>query len=218
MTKGSDTQLDDYDAVKRVVVILQPFADPDRERIIRWTREKLGMVPAPSVGSTPPPGPSGGAGSAGTPGGGVSTPPASDIKSFITAKAPKNGTQLAATVAYFNRFLAREGEKKETINAEDLLEACRKADWDRPAVPAQTLINAFSEGVFDKVGRGSYALNTVGENLVAMVLPAKEGEVAKVKASRRRGRTKPTARSTGSSRAKKTAKKAGRKTAKRSRK
>jgi hypothetical protein len=59
MTRASDGQPDDYDAVKQVVVIVQPFTDPDRERIIRWTREKLGMTPAPSSGPPTPPSPSG---------------------------------------------------------------------------------------------------------------------------------------------------------------
>lgn len=214
MTKASDSQPDDYDAVKQVVVILQPFPDADRERIIRWTREKLGMAPAPNVGAAAPQGQSGGAGSTPPGSGATSTPPASDIKSFIETKDPKNGTQLTATVAYYNKFLARDGEKKETITAEDLLDACRKAERDRPKVPAQTLINAFAEGVLDKVVRGAYALNTVGENLVAMVLPAKEGVTPKVKPSRARNRKEAHRGGT----ARKGVAKSAKKSAKRSRK
>jgi hypothetical protein len=41
--------------------------------------------------------------------------------------------------------------------------------------PAQTLINAHGAGLLDTAERGAYAINSVGENLVAMTLP---GEAA----------------------------------------
>jgi hypothetical protein len=34
---------DDLEAVRSLADTLQPFASEDRERIIRWAREKLGM-------------------------------------------------------------------------------------------------------------------------------------------------------------------------------
>ena len=37
---------DDLDAVRSLTDTLQPFSNDDRERIIRWAREKLGMVSA----------------------------------------------------------------------------------------------------------------------------------------------------------------------------
>lgn len=158
---------DDLEAVREIASTLEPFQAADRERIIRWARERLGMAaPAASL-QLPGPLPASGSAAA-TPG---TTPPATDIKSFIKAKNPKNDTQLAATVAYFYRFTAPEGERKDAISGPDLLEACRLADWKRPARAAQTMVNAFGAGVFDKAGTGSYRLNSVGENLVAMVLP-----------------------------------------------
>ena len=147
MTKS----LDDLDATRQVVAILEPFESIDRERIIRWAREKLGMIIIPPTGG----------------GAGLNNPPpltstnpaaASDIKSFVESKNPKNDTQLAATVAYYYRFLAPETERKESITSGDLLEACRKADRTRPARAAQTMVNAFSAGLFDKAGHGSYNL------------------------------------------------------------
>ncbi len=35
---------DDLDAVRQLTDILTPFNDQERERIIRWVKEKLGMV------------------------------------------------------------------------------------------------------------------------------------------------------------------------------
>ena len=42
---------DDLEAVRSLADTLQPFASEDRERIIRWAREKLGMTAsvAPAV-------------------------------------------------------------------------------------------------------------------------------------------------------------------------
>jgi len=88
------------------------------------------------------------------------------LKPFIGIAA------FAATVAYYYRFQAPEPQRKTAVTANDLQEACRLADRDRLVKPAQTLINAHGQGLLDKAGeRGSYAINTVGENLVAMALP-----------------------------------------------
>jgi hypothetical protein len=38
-------------------------------------------------------------------------------------------------------------------------------------VPAQVLVNAYQDGLFDRGGKSHYKLNSVGENLVAMALP-----------------------------------------------
>jgi len=166
MTKPAD----DFDAVRQIVEILEPFQAADRERAIRWAREKLGMTTPPALGSPlvvpPPPTPG-----VPPPAGGSPT----DVKAFVKAKNPKNDSQLAATVAYFYRFVAPEDKRQEAINSTDLLEACRLADRKRPARAAQTMINAYKAGVFDKAASGRYKLNSVGENLVAMVLPGDDG-------------------------------------------
>ncbi len=43
---------DDLEAVRLLADTLQPFASEDRERIIRWAREKLGMVSASASNTT----------------------------------------------------------------------------------------------------------------------------------------------------------------------
>ena len=176
MSKPSDV----FDAARQVAEILDPFDNSDRERIVRWAREKVGMAApaaaeAPRVAITTPM---------------TSSMPASgsvqpqDIRAFIEAKNPKNDTQLAAVVAYFNRFVSPE--RKDTVTTEDLVDACRKAVRRQPKRVAQTLVNAYQAGVFDKVDRGHYTLNSVGENLVAISLPERDGSGEPTAASRKK--------------------------------
>jgi hypothetical protein len=187
-------QADDLEAVRSVIAALEPFDHKDRGRIIRWACEKLGMtIPVESVASAaPPPVPSAlptppkaTESNANTPQGGL----ASDIKSFIAKKSPKGDNHLAATVAYFYQFEAPAAERKESIDKDDLIDACRRADRKRPARPAQVLVNAYLGGLLDRGERGQYRLNSVGENLVAMVLP--DGGMAAGAPGVRRSKGKP---------------------------
>ncbi len=182
MSKTSD----DLQAVRVLVETLEPFDPTDRERIIRWAREKLGMAGvAPGDHSFTPTHPMSGGGTPEShPSGG--TTPAANIRTFIQQKSPKNDLHLAAVVAHFHHFQAPPDQRKDSIAAEDLVDACRQADRHRPKSPSQTLINTFHAGFLDKAGdRGRYRLNSVGENLVAMVLPESESGRAQGRASRR---------------------------------
>jgi hypothetical protein len=182
MTKPTD----DLEAVRVIAEALQGFPKEEQERIIRWSREKVGLSASgqithpDTVGKsmaavlTQPPGVSG----------------TIDIKSFLDEKNPKSDNQLAAAVAYYYRFHVPEGKRKEEIGAEDLQDACRLAGRDRLKNPGQTLINALNQGLIDKgAERGKYSINTVGENLVAMVLPGSQA------VSKKRKKKKTTKRS-----------------------
>lgn len=159
---------DDLEAVRLLAETLQPFPNEDRERIVRWAREKLGMVStAPTVTKSVPPlepveRP------AGPP---ETTVSGTNIKSFVTQKAPKSDVHFAATVAYYHQFMAPADQRKDSITKEDLVEACRQVPRKRPKRPAQVLVNAYRDGVLDRGRTGHYKLNSVGENLVAMALP-----------------------------------------------
>lgn len=161
---------DDLEAVRLLADALEPFAVEDRERIIRWAREKLGMGTATAAA---PAGPSRvdvtaePARDAATAAG----PASVDIKKFVNEKAPRSDVHFAATVAYYHQFKALAQQRKDSITKEDLVEACRQVDRKRPKVPAQVLVNAYQDGLFDRGGKGHYTLNSVGENLVAMALP-----------------------------------------------
>jgi hypothetical protein len=46
------SKVDDLEAVRVLAETLHPFTSDDRERIIRWAREKLGMtVPVAGIGN-----------------------------------------------------------------------------------------------------------------------------------------------------------------------
>jgi hypothetical protein len=158
------TTPDEFDAVRTIVNTLEAFGADDQNRILRWAAEKLGLIQpqratsqsTAALPSTPP---------SETP----KAPGATDIKSFVASKKPKNDSQFVAVVAYYYRFEAPD--KKDSINKADLLDACRKVNYPRPPAPGQTLRNAVNAGLLDKADRGEFTINSVGENLVAVTLP-----------------------------------------------
>jgi hypothetical protein len=183
MTKPTD----DLEAVRTIVEALESFEADDKERIIRWAREKLKLPSAltqqqspashPSVAPTPP-----------------SSTTARDLRTFVAEKQPKSDVQFAATVAFYHRFEAPVHQRKDSINAEDLREACRLVNRERLKKPLQTLNNARNLGLLDSAGRGVFAINSVGENLVAMTLPAGRGEEPKPQSKRSKSGGRKTAR------------------------
>ena len=161
-------QLDDLEAVRTLITTLEKFEKDAQERIIRWAREKLGLEISlqtqPHLHSTAP----------------TTLPqispvehhPSKDLKSFVNEKNPSSDMQFAATVAYYYRFEAPHSERKESIDSNILQNAARLANRTRLSKPGQTLINAGFNGMLDKADeKGFYKINTVGENLVAMILP-----------------------------------------------
>jgi len=206
---------DDFDAVRMVIDALTGFEPTDQERIIRWAREKLGLRPSPAADSSkviraPAP-------DLALPGGGAPEVPgetSTDIKTFVQTKAPVTDNQFVAVIAYYFRFQAPEASRKNTINADDVLEACRLTGRQRPNKTAQTLVNAHNQGLLDRgEARGSYAINTVGENLVALTLPAGTGATGSQparRASRKKGTRKAPVKPVRKAVAKKASKKARR--------
>lgn len=178
--------LDDLEATRTIVGALGGFDARDQERILRWAREKLGLATAvnepPLQGRVVP------AALAQTPT--QSPTPALDIRSFMAKKSPSSDTQFAAAVAYYYRFEAPTHLRKESITAGDLREACRQVDRIRIKHLAQTLVNAHYQGLLDRGERGAYIINTVGENLVAMALPADGTVRSPVRIKSRLGVTK----------------------------
>lgn len=204
---------DDLDAVRIVVQTLEQFDKEERERIIRWAAEKLGMqlagkYTAPTVtvpGQQYPREPVDRSEVAQT-----------DLKSFVAAKGPKSETHFATTVAYYYRFEAPEDDHKEYINRDDLAGAVRTSKWGQGLRnPGQTLINAYHAGLLDKTaGRGQYRLNMVGENLVAVLLPLGGAPASASKPTKRAKKPSVTRKSTKAKKsglAKKTQKKRSRK-------
>lgn len=164
------TKPDDLEAVRTIITALQPFERNDQERILRWTREKLGLADHGPLTTAPP------ASQISSPSDAAavsrSAVSSRDIKSFIAEKAPASDRQFAAAVAYYHRFEAPEEARKDSITKDDLQEACRLTGRNRFPKPAQTLINTHNAGLLDKAERGAYSISTVGENLVAVTLPS----------------------------------------------
>lgn len=181
-------EFEDLDAVKIIVTALEKFTDEERRKIIKWSCEKLDMdyslervekmtAKSPFNPQT------------------LETPRLqtnNDIKSFVNLKNPKNDSQFAAVVAYYYKFEAPDEEKKDSISSEDLVEATRLANRTRLHKPAGTLHNAYSQaGLLNQSEHGKYKLNSVGENLVAMVLPGEnEGNATKSTTKRRKNTKK----------------------------
>lgn len=163
MTKPND----DLEAVRIIAEALKDFEKTEQERIIRWARERVGLDTAASLATAPTPQRQPTAATTSSESGKPST-----IKEFIDSKNPRKDIHFAATVAYYHRFEAPEGSKKDAINSADLQEACRLASRNRFKKPIGVLSNAEAMGLLDRHERGLFKINAVGENLVAMGLPS----------------------------------------------
>jgi hypothetical protein len=177
---------DDLEAVRAVVDALRAFPADDQRRILRWAQEKLGLpgssvVPTQVATATP------------TEEGGATTATSlrsRDIRTFLQEKRPSSDNEFAAAVAYYFAFEAPDAEKKSEIKASDLQHAARLSGRQRLKRPIVTLHNASKRGYLDKGrGRGSFRINTVGENLVAMTMPGLGGADAAVPGRRPRARS-----------------------------
>ena len=193
MTQQSQQPADDkshFDAAKKIVESLQGLDKASQALAMRFAAETLGLQLTPTSHmpiATVPPTPLGVL----TPSG---TPHSMDIKQFTVAKAPKSDQQFAAVVAYFYRFEAAEAQRRESIDADLLLEAARLAGRKRPSNARFTLNNAKNSGYLDATTAGKYRINSVGENLVAMALPGNTSESSSSENSKKKKLNKKTAR------------------------
>lgn len=180
-------QADDFDIAKAIFDQLKDVPAERQQRVLRWVSEGLGistLALAAEASSVSPISIATGNVGTQTSGGG------SDIKTFITAKAPKSDNQFAAAVAYFYRFEAPPAERRDAIDPTLLQEAARLAGRKRLGNPRATLNNAKAMGYLDSGARGEFMVNSVGENLVAMTLPGGVEAPAPRKRGGRRRATK----------------------------
>lgn len=188
-------ELEDFDTAKAVFEKLKDVPAERRTRILTWVAEGLGIfLQAPPPPATAPTSASTVPTTVQAP---ATHPPLSsvpDIKTFVASKAPKSDVQFAASVAYYYRFEAPPANRRETINGDTLQEAARLAGQTRLSNPAQTLRNAKNLGYLDGGSPGEFAINSVGENLVAMTLPGTAEPGTKGKRSKRVKKTKKNGR------------------------
>ncbi|MHB1236314.1 MAG: hypothetical protein ACYCY7_02015 [Gallionella sp.] len=163
----------DFDAAKAISDLLKDMDKDRQQRVLRWVAESLDITLHVRVGVPHDT-------TVGTAGSAVVTSALSpyqpegrptDIKSFVESKSPKNDIQFATVIAYYYRFEAPADDRLDTISAEVLQNATRLAGHTRFAKPLMTLNNAKKQGYLDAADRGSFRINSVGENLVAMTLP-----------------------------------------------
>lgn len=166
------TTKSDFMAAEEIKLILQGRDQAEQERIMRWVNESLGLktiAPLPAPSATPSPA------AAVSP---AVPPPAhapttiKDIRTFVADKAPKTDIHLATTIAYFYSFVAPKDQRKESVTPKDLDDACRLARGCSLKRALITLNNAVRLGLLNRADRGHFKINSVGENLVAMTLPA----------------------------------------------
>lgn len=175
-----------FDAAKIIVETLQGLDKTSQTLAMRFAAETLGLPSSPVTQSHATP-----VATAATPTSlpnSSGTPHSMDIKQFTATKAPKSDLQFAAVVAYFYRFEAPEAQRRDTVDADSLLEAARLAGRKRPSNPRFTLNNAKNAGYLDAATTGKYRINSVGENLVAMALPGNGSEGTPVRST---GKKKP---------------------------
>lgn len=92
-----------------------------------------------------------------------------DIRMLKEQRKPKSAIQMAALVAYYLQEIAPIEDRKEVINAHDIVKYFKLAPYNLPTGKngaADTLNNAKRAGYLETSGTGTYKLNLVGYNLV----------------------------------------------------
>ncbi|HVM91895.1 MAG TPA: hypothetical protein VMT67_03735 [Terriglobales bacterium] len=176
-------EIEDFDTAKAVFEKLKDLPAERRRRILGWVAEGLGVA-LQSIPAMAPPIPT----APSSPAARLPQATATDIKTFVAAKAPKSDVQFAATVAYYYRFEVLPASRLQTINGDTLQEAARLAARTRLANPRATLNNAKALGYLDLATPGEFSINSVGENLVAMTLPGNSESGTKAKKTKKKGR------------------------------
>lgn len=113
-----------------------------------------------------------------------------DIRTFKEQKSPRSATEMAAVVAYFLQYEANEDERKDSITRSDVEKYFHLAKFKMPKDGSFTLVNSKNAGYLDQRGKGHYALNPVGYNLVAHKLGTSRPATVPPQASAKRARAK----------------------------
>lgn len=179
------TIINDFDAAKAVTEQLKGMDKERQEKILRWVSESLGLE-RPQLKTDQEK-----KNSSQDNASQINTQGHTNIKSFIETKRPRSDVQFATAVAYFYKFEAKNGQKREAIDTSTLQDAARLVGRNRFNSPKNTLNNAKKQGYLDAADRGAFKINTVGENLVAMTLPGDSHEkvIRKSQKARPRKRT-----------------------------
>jgi hypothetical protein len=115
------------------------------------------------------------------------------IEKFKEEKKPRSANEMAALVAYYLANLAPQGQRKATVNTDDIETYFKIAKFPLPEQIRVTLQNARNAGYLDTAGEGEYKLNAVGHNLVVHSMPRGAGSASRAsRAKRSKVKRKPT--------------------------
>lgn len=178
-------------AIQTVLGVLAPLQEDQRQRVIDYVFQRLGLISTPTT-TTPAqplfaaiPNPAAPALSTG-----VQTS-IRDVRSLKEQKRPRSANEMAALVAYYLSELAPEGSRKSAIGTDDIGTYFKQAGYPLPAVLRNTLVNAKASGYFDSAAHGLYKLNPVGHNLVVHGLPPNGGDGAQSSRGKRSPKKSP---------------------------
>lgn len=170
MSDQSDPELS---AIQVILGALTALKSEQRQRVIDYVFQRLGLTAVQSVAPNQPPAapfhatplpPH-------TPTPHPTTPVINDIRSLKEHKKPRSANEMAALVAYYLAELAPVSHRKSEIGTDDITTYFKQAGYPLPAVLRNTLVNAKASGYFDSASHGLYKLNPVGHNLVVHGLP-----------------------------------------------
>jgi hypothetical protein len=178
--KGTDTEAE-LTAIRALLDALGPLDEAARTRVVEYVFDALNLSGPATTGAVPP---ESSAKITGKPFTVEVRRAPTDIRSLAEEKAPRSASEMAAVVGYYLAEAAPERERKDTITAADIRKYFKQALYRLPSDVRMTLVHAKNAGYLDVVGRGTYALNPVGYNLVAHGLP-KGGKKIEKKARRR---------------------------------
>jgi len=115
------------------------------------------------------------------------------IEKFKDEKKPRSANEMAALVAYYLANLAPQGQRKATVNTDDIETYFKIAKFPLPEQIRVTLQNARNAGYLDTAGEGEYKLNAVGHNLVVHSMPRGAGPASRASRPKRsKAKRKPT--------------------------
>lgn len=168
MTSRIDKEIE---AIKTLLVTLEPLDPTLRESIISYVVGRLGVVlPGSQQPVTSPEKPSRGVGAL-WPEEKVVMHKEVHIKDLKDEKKPRSAVEMAVLVAYYLSQRAREKDRKNFVTVKDLEMYFKIAGFRLPTQMHYTAFSAIKAGYLDSAGTGKYKLNPVGYNLVTHSMP-----------------------------------------------
>lgn len=161
----------EIEAIKTLLVTLEPLEPTVRESVITYVLGRLGVVlpesQPPVAGQEKP---SRGVGAV-WPEGKVVIHKEVHIKDLKDEKKPRSAVEMAVLVAYYLSQRAREKDRKNFVTVKDLEMYFKIAGFRLPTQMHYTAFSAIKGGYLDSAGTGKYKLNPVGYNLVTHSMP-----------------------------------------------